>query len=264
MVNSLLDDVNELLRLSYGEENRLQDIKRRLEDGLTVYNSDINYLKKLVEQHKDETQETAESESTTTEPEPISEPISEPIPEPEIKPVPKKKSSKKKKVGIAFGVIILSFFVLIAIGSSMVKEPTSISPTVIEERNKNLMYEMSDSELSSMAVDWNYKDMLRNPENYRGEIIFVDGTVFNTQRDIDLLTLYVNCEYGNRVICDSDRMFVDVNGINTWLEDDQLSGFVKVSKLSEVGRLSPTTGEFVGSGDYIPRTNEIKLTCSNC
>ena len=71
MVNSLLDDVNELLRLSYGDENRLEDIKRRLEDGLTIYNSDINYLKKLVENHKDEIQETAESESTTTEPEPL-------------------------------------------------------------------------------------------------------------------------------------------------------------------------------------------------
>ena len=60
MVNSLLDDVNELLRLSYGDENRLEDIKRRLEDGLTIYSSDINYLKKLVENHKDEIQENTE------------------------------------------------------------------------------------------------------------------------------------------------------------------------------------------------------------
>ena len=51
----------------YGDENRLEDIKRRLEDGLTIYSSDINYLKKLVENHKDEIQENTESKSTTTE-----------------------------------------------------------------------------------------------------------------------------------------------------------------------------------------------------
>ena len=57
---------------------------------------------------------------------------------------------------------------------------------------------------------------------------------------------------------------VDVNGIDTWLEQDQLSGFVKVRGLSEIGKSSSTTGEFIGSGDFIPRTDEVKLFCEKC
>ena len=78
--------------------------------------------------------------------------------------------------------------------------------------------------------------------------------------------MYVNCDTEPKVIChNNDRIFVHVHGItNTWLVDDHLSGFVKVTRLSEVGKFSDTTGEWIGSGNYIPRTDEIKLTCSNC
>ena len=55
-----------------------------------------------------------------------------------------------------------------------------------------------------------------------------------------------------------------MNHGSTWLEDDQLSGFVKITDLSETGFFSDTTGEFIGSGDYIPSAYEIRLTCSNC
>ena len=165
---------------------------------------------------------------------------------------------KLKKVGI--GIVILP--ILIFAAWFMVMDS---SPGVIELRKLDLMYEMSDSELSSMAVDWNYKDMLRNIDNYSNELIFVEGVVKNTQRDYDMLTLHVNCETEPEVICyDSEWLFVDVNGITTWLEDDQLSGFVKVTGLSETGSFSDTTGEFIADGDYIPRADEIRLTCSNC
>ena len=143
----------------------------------------------------------------------------------------------------------------------MVKEP---APGLIEYRNTISMYEMSDSELSSTAVDWNYKDMLRNIDDYSEELIFVDGVVTNTQKDYDMLTLYVNCDTEPEVIChNGERIFVYLNGDTSWLEDDQLSGFVKVDDLSETGSFSDT-GEFIGSGDYIPSTHEIRLTCSNC
>jgi len=56
-----------------------------------------------------------------------------------------------------------------------------------------------------------------------------------------------------------------VNGITTWLEDDKLSGFVEVKKLEETGTNNAfTKGEWVGSGEYVPRVKEIRLTCSNC
>ena len=144
------------------------------------------------------------------------------------------------------------------------------SPGVIELRKVDLLYEMSDSELSSMVVDWNYKDMLRNSDDYYEKVIFVEGVVKNTQRDqnnpdkVTMLTLYVNCDTEPEVIChNGERIFVYLNGDTSWLEDDQLSGFVKVDDLSETGSFSDT-GEFIADGDYIPRADEIKLTCSNC
>jgi len=56
VVNSSLDNVNELLRLVYGDKSRLEDIKRRLENGQVLYNSDDNYLQQLVNQHSGEIQ----------------------------------------------------------------------------------------------------------------------------------------------------------------------------------------------------------------
>jgi len=56
VVNSSLDNVNELLRLAYGDKPRLEDIKRRLENGQVLYNSDNNYLQQLVNQYGGEIQ----------------------------------------------------------------------------------------------------------------------------------------------------------------------------------------------------------------
>ena len=163
---------------------------------------------------------------------------------------------KKKTIGITIIVtisILLGFVIAISFGKEMIEER--------EERLRN----MSDSELSSMVVDWNYKDMLRNNHDYFEKIIFVEGVVKNTQRDNNMITLYVNCDTEPEVIChNAERIFVYLKWEDkSWLEDDQLSGFVKVDDPSETGHFSDT-GEFIGSGDYIPSADEIRLTCSNC
>jgi len=158
---------------------------------------------------------------------------------------------KLKKVGIGFGIVILSFFVLAAIGGSVPDTER------IAEINYN---SMSDSELSSMAVDWNYRDMLRDIDSYSGKIIFVDGTVTNVQRGMNSVNL---CMDMGTFSCD-DLMFLRVNE-NNWLEDDELSGFVEVIELRETGNSNMFTGgEWVGSGEYVPRVNEIRLICDNC
>ena len=54
MTNSSLDNVNELLRLEYGDKGRLEDIKRRLGNGQILYNSDNNYLEQLLNRHEGE------------------------------------------------------------------------------------------------------------------------------------------------------------------------------------------------------------------
>ena len=272
MVNSLLDDVNELLRLSCGDENRLQDIKRRLEDGLTIYNSDINYLKKLAEQQKDEIQDNAESKNN--EPEPYEQYQPEPEPDPVLrvkssgfsnddKPILPKEQSETKKTAKTAGVIILSTLVLILLASFAMASDTATTieqPKVTIPKVKSFN-QMSDSELSVLAVDWNFRDLLRSEDSYLGKIIFVDGTVSNIHRDLDMMNLCINM---GSYSCD-DFMFVNVNGITTWLENDRLSGYVEVKKLTETGSNNVfTKGEWVGSGEYVPRVKEIRLICSNC
>ena len=158
---------------------------------------------------------------------------------------------KLKKVGIGFGIVILSFFVLAAIGGSV---PDSEYPSEIDYDK------MSNSQLSAMAVDWDYKDLLRNIDNYENQIIFVDGTVTNIQRSMNSVNL---CMDMGTFSCD-DLMFLRVNE-NKWLEDDELSGFVEVIELRETGNSNMFTGgEWVGSGEYVPRVNEIRLICDNC
>ena len=265
MVNSPLDNVNELLRLVYGDKGRLEDIKRRLEHDQTLYNSDIEYLQKLVNQYGGEIQKIMGSKTSEPQPEPQSKPQPEPQPEPQSKPQPKKKSSKKKKVGIAFGVIILLFFVLVSIPSDT-GEPTKTTPTVTNEQPKVKSYnQMNEQELELIKIDWQYRDLMRNFDDYSGKIIFVDGQVTNVQRDVGSINLCTNGHTSYSVFSCDEFMFVNVNGITTWLEDDRLGGYVEVKKLSETGSSNMFTGgEWVGSGEYVPDVKEIKLTCSNC
>jgi TM2 domain-containing membrane protein YozV/ribosomal protein L40E len=59
-VNSSLDNVCGLLRLGYGDQFRLENIKQRLENGDVLYVSDNNYLIKLVHQYRGEIQNAGE------------------------------------------------------------------------------------------------------------------------------------------------------------------------------------------------------------
>ena len=270
MVNSLLDDVNELLRLSYGDENRLEDIKRRLEDGLTIYNSDINYLKKLVENHKDEIQENAGSKNNEPEPDPVLRVESSGFSNDDKSIFPEEQSETKKTAKTA-GVIILSTLVLILLASFAMASDTATTPTVTNEQPKvtipkvKSFSQMNDSELEKISIDWNYRDVLRNVDDYSGKIIFVSGKVTNIQRDVGSINLCTSGYTSYSIFTCDEFMFVNVNGVTTWLEDDQLSGFVEVKRLSETGHQNMfTDGEWIGSGEYVPKVNEIKLTCSNC
>jgi hypothetical protein len=179
---------------------------------------------------------------------------------------PKKKSSKKKKIGIIFGVLILLFFIGFSIPSDTNMPTSGSNPTITNEQPKVKSYsQMNEKELELKKIDWKYKDLLRNIDEYSGKIIFVEGKVTNIQRDIDSINLCTNGYRDYGVFTCEEFMFVNVNGITTWLEDDQLSGFVEVKRLSETGSNNVFTGgEWIGNGEYVPKVNEVRLTCSNC
>jgi predicted nucleic acid-binding Zn-ribbon protein len=180
---------------------------------------------------------------------------------------PKKKGrSKKKKLGIGVGVLILLFFIGLSIPSDTDTPTSKTNPTATNEQPKEKSYnQMSDIELANIQVDWEYRDLLRNIDDYSGKIIFVDGKVTNVQRDLNSINLCTHSTTVYSVFSCEEFMFVSVNGINTWLEDDQLTGFVKVEQLKETGTKNALTkGEWVGSGNFVPEVVEITLTCSNC
>nr|AAK96085.1 type I membrane protein [uncultured crenarchaeote 74A4] len=54
---------------------------------------------------------------------------------------------------------------------------------VIDKFKTNNHENMSYSELSLIAVQYDHKSLLRNIDNYSGKIIFVEGEVINLQRE---------------------------------------------------------------------------------
>ena len=160
---------------------------------------------------------------------------------------------KLKKVGIGFGIVILSFFVLAAIGGSV--PDTEIESTGIDKFKAKSYEEMNSSELSLIAVQYDYRDLMRNIDNYKGKIIFVDGTISNTQPNFDMITL---CNEIGGNSC--ELMFIQTS--SNYLVDDKISGYVKVHRLSET---APRTvlGTTMPS-EFLPTAIDVRLTCSNC
>ena len=113
-MNSSLDDVNELLRLGYGDTYRLENIKQRLANGKVLYASDNDYLQKLVSQYRGEIQKVGEHKKR------------EPTPEPKHVPTPMRKSepttSKNKAVGNKKNIFIVvgGLAILAVIGGAVV------------------------------------------------------------------------------------------------------------------------------------------------
>jgi hypothetical protein len=192
----------------------------------------------------------------------------------------------RKVVLCAIPIIIL--FSIIFIVSEDQNDESELRS--IDKFKTNNHENMSYSELSLIAVQHDYKSLLRNTDNYSGKIIFVEGEVINLEREWiklsdgtivdgakgqyikdsstqDLLGLCVDESnyFLSTSSCD-EIMFLDVNGISTWLENDKLSGYVEVVSLEEVFYSNSVTGagNTGSSGDYVPHIKQMKLRCSDC
>ena len=192
----------------------------------------------------------------------------------------------RKVVLCAIPIIIL--FSIIFIVSEDQNDESELRS--VDKFKANNHENMSYSELSLIAVQHDYKNLLRNIDNYSGKIIFVEGEVINLEREwiklsdgtivdsakgqylkdsstqnllgicVDELNYFLTTSN-----CD-EIMFLDVNGISTWLEKDKLSGYVEVVSLEEVFYNNRVTGagNTGSSGDYVPHIKQMKLRCSNC
>jgi len=192
----------------------------------------------------------------------------------------------RKVVLCAIPIIIL--FSIIFIVSEDQNDESELRS--VDKFKANNHENMSYSELSLIAVQYDYKSLLKKFDNYSGKIIFVEGEVMNLQREWiklsdgtivdgakgqylkdsstqDLLGLCVDKSNYFLTTSNCDKiMFLDVNGISTWLEKDMLSGYVEVISLEEVFYSNRVTGagNTGSSEDYVPHIKQMKLQCSNC
>jgi len=76
---------------------------------------------------------------------------------------------KLKKIGIGIGVLVGGFFVFVlALGYGL---DNSQGFKILE------LSSLSDEEIISQAVDFEFDDIVRNVDMYRGKVIIFDGTV---------------------------------------------------------------------------------------
>ena len=192
----------------------------------------------------------------------------------------------RKKVLCAIPIIILFLIIFIVSDGQNDKSELKSADKFKTNNHENMSY----SELSIIAVQYDYKSLLKNFDDYSEKIIFVEGEVMNLEREWiklsdgtivdgakgqylkdnstqDLLGLCVDESNYFLTTSNCDEiMFLDVNGISTWLEKDMLSGYVEVISLEEVfySNMVTGSGNTGSSEDYVPHIKQMKLQCSNC
>jgi len=159
---------------------------------------------------------------------------------------------KGKNIGIGVGLGILGFFLFVfVVGNMMIEEEEMI----IQEEEQELR-NMSIDELEELSVSWYYDDLLRNPEKYKGEIIFFRGEIFMVDSiGKDHYGFYVwtgTGEYG------LDQLVVEWKG-SRLLDGDEISGYATFVDVVDVGSM-------LVENYYNPKPHveAIQLTCYNC
>ena len=150
-----------------------------------------------------------------------------------------------KNIGIGLGMVILVIVGIAIYGSFLIEE------------EENGLRSMTDQELSKMSVQWNYEHLLRNIDDYKGNIIYVKGKVTSSQPDMNFVGIEPGCSgVLQKDICDTIFLETETN----YLVGDYITGYGTVIGLG--GMKSHTlTGEIM---QQVPYVKEIKFRCTNC
>jgi len=147
--------------------------------------------------------------------------------------------NKEMKIGIGVGFVILGFFILVFVAETMM---------IQEELNE--LRNMPIEELHDMVVSWQYDDLLRNPEKYKGKIIDFNGKIFMVDS--------VGKDHYRFVVWGTDQLIVDWKG-GRLLPGDEIRGTGVFEGVIDVGSML--------ADDYYnpkPLVKGIHLTCTNC
>jgi len=148
--------------------------------------------------------------------------------------------TKSKPIGIGIGVAILGMIVVYAFTQS---------------GGIQVNDSMSDSELESAAIDWNYYDLLKNIDELEGKVIHFKGTV-NVASKKGVFGINVR-ESSIR----EDVIFVEYPK-ERFVKLDIVEGFGYVKGIRILERANS-----VGGGDImeqVPNIQAIKVTCTSC
>ena len=165
-----------------------------------------------------------------------------------------------KNIALMFGQDQISDSEFIGALQYLVKEGILVIPS--EQDEKINFSQLTVQELKEQAVSWNYKDILRNEEDYKGKIIFVTGSISKIEKsDANegwvLLSVYTTKanEYSSFWI--DDLMYIWYDG-NRLLYEDIIEVYLHLDEVLERESM------FDGSPIYYPIGTAKHVTCTNC
>lgn len=148
--------------------------------------------------------------------------------------------TKSKPIGIGAGIIIL--------GMILVYAYTQTGGIEVKDS-------MSDSELASAAIDWNYYDLLKNIDELEGKVIHFTGTI-NVASKKGVFGINV----GESSIKE-DVIFVEYDK-EEFVKRNIVEGFGYVKGIRNIERTNSVGGADIL--EQVPNIQAIKISCTNC
>jgi len=148
--------------------------------------------------------------------------------------------TKSKPIGIGVGIVILGMIVVYA----------STQTGGIEVNDS-----MSDSELATAAIDWNYYDLLKNIDELKGKVIHFTGSV-NVASKNGVFGINV----GESSIKE-DVIFVEYDK-EEFVKRDMVEGFGYVKGIRNIERTNSVGGADIL--EQVPNIQAIKVSCTSC
>jgi len=131
-------------------------------------------------------------------------------------------------------------------------------PNIVEEQID--ISQLTIQELKEQSVTWNYKDILRNEEYYKGKIIYLEAKISTIMEDEeygDWVLLYVYTADGTYIDWIEDPMYIWYDG-SRLLNGDMIQTYIVVDGLHAVESM------IEGSYIYYPIGTAMYVTCTSC
>jgi predicted RNA-binding protein len=148
--------------------------------------------------------------------------------------------AKSKLIGIGIGIAIL--------GLIIVYVSTQTGDLKVNDS-------LSDSNLESASIDWNYYDLLKNIDELEGKIIHFTGTV-NVASNNGVFGINV----GESSIRE-DVIFVEYDE-EQFVKRDIVEGFGYVKGIRNLERVNSVGGANIL--EQVPNIEAIKVSCTSC